>query len=200
MKQTHTLTSDNSRRPFSILLIGCGGNGSALLFGLPYLHHALLVWGRSDGLQVVVMDQEIVSTTNCVRQPFGAADVGQNKARLLVSRVNLFHGLTWQSDERFFSGEHLPAGQDSLIQPDMVISCVDTHAARRGIHEVLTRTDGPYPYVRYWLDLGKRGGQRTVRARAAPQWEKQGKERQVAHGNGAVPLDHGCLPGGRRTA
>ena len=47
MKITHQLANEGpSRREFRILLIGSGGNGSAGLFGLPYLHHALVAWGR----------------------------------------------------------------------------------------------------------------------------------------------------------
>ena len=93
MKITHQLANESSyQRGFRILLIGSGGNGSAVLFGLPYLHHALVAWGRDAGLSVTVMDGDLVSPTNCVRQPFGAADIGQNKATILVNRVNLFHG------------------------------------------------------------------------------------------------------------
>ena len=81
MKITHHMPNPGpTRRGFRVLLIGCGGNGSAVLFGLPYLHHALIAWGFTDGLQVTVMDADTVSPTNCVRQPFGSADIGQNKA------------------------------------------------------------------------------------------------------------------------
>lgn len=104
MKITHNLSNaDRSRRGFRVLVIGAGGNGSAVLFGLPYLHHALIAWGFADGLNVTVMDADTVSPTNCVRQPFGAADIGQNKATILINRINLFHQLSWHSDETFFS-------------------------------------------------------------------------------------------------
>jgi shikimate 5-dehydrogenase len=55
MKITHHMPDTGSnRRGFRVLVIGAGGNGSAVLFGLPYLHHALIAWGFTDGLQVTV--------------------------------------------------------------------------------------------------------------------------------------------------
>src|ERR1035441_4195216 len=44
MKITHQMpdVGASHRRGFRVLVIGAGGNGSAVLFGLPYLHHALL--------------------------------------------------------------------------------------------------------------------------------------------------------------
>ncbi len=99
MKITHHYAGNPSswRHTIRILLIGAGGNGSAVLFGLPYLHHALVAWGVAEGLDVVVMDADTVSPTNCVRQPFGDADIGQNKANVLVNRLNLFHQFNWEA-------------------------------------------------------------------------------------------------------
>ncbi len=42
------------------------------------------------GLEVTLMDGDTVSETNCVRQPFSWSDVGQNKATILINRINLF--------------------------------------------------------------------------------------------------------------
>lgn len=100
------------------------------------------------------MDGDLVSPTNCVRQPFGSADVGQNKATILVNRVNLFHGLAWRAEGVFFSKDRKnnASGYDNTI--DLVISCVDTRAARREMHEAFHTRSGPWRNVRYWLDLG----------------------------------------------
>ncbi len=157
MKITHHMpdAGQRGRRGFRVLLIGCGGNGSAVLFGLPYLHHALIAWGFTDGLQVTVMDADTVSPTNCVRQPFGAADIGQNKATILINRINLFHQLSWHSDETFFSqGAQNNTGSSYDNTVDFVISCVDTRAARREMHEAFNNVMGPWRSVRYWLDIG----------------------------------------------
>ena len=156
MKITHHMPDTGSRRRgFRVLVIGAGGNGSAVLFGLPYLHHALIAWGFANGLNVTVMDADTVSPTNCVRQPFGAADIGQNKATILINRVNLFHQLSWHSDETFFSqGAPNNTGSSYDNTVDFVISCVDTRAARREMHEAFNNVIGPWRSVRYWLDIG----------------------------------------------
>lgn len=156
MKIIHQLSDDGSvsRRAIRVLLIGSGGNGSTVLFGLPYLHHALVAWGKADGLDVTVMDADTVSPTNCVRQPFGAADIGQNKATTLVNRVNMFHGFHWKSQEEFFSKTKASSLTSYDRTIDLVISCVDTRSARLEMHDAFNNATGPWRSVRYWLDLG----------------------------------------------
>ena len=89
MRIEHSLPSGFlGRRPVRVLVVGAGGTGSAILMGLPYLHQAMRVWGHSYGLQVSIMDADKVSETNCVRQPFSASDIGQNKATVLVRAAN----------------------------------------------------------------------------------------------------------------
>lgn len=46
----HMLSPELLDRPVRALVIGCGGNGSAIVAGLPYLHQALLVYGHEGGL------------------------------------------------------------------------------------------------------------------------------------------------------
>ena len=36
---SHSLSPELLRRPVRVLVVGCGGNGSAITAGLPYLHH-----------------------------------------------------------------------------------------------------------------------------------------------------------------
>jgi PRTRC genetic system ThiF family protein len=101
-------------------VVGCGGNGSAIVSGLPYLHQAMLVFGHPGGLQVTLIDPDVVSETNCVRQPFCRTEIGFPKAIVLAHRINLFWGLNWQ-------------GMQAQIQQiatnaevDLLIGCVDT--------------------------------------------------------------------------
>ncbi len=102
------------------------------------------------------MDADTVSPTNCVRQPFGASDIGQNKATILVNRINFFHDLRWNSHEEFFSKETRPLSNSSYFDSsiDFVISCVGTRAARREMHEAFNSKTSPWCKVRYWLDIG----------------------------------------------
>ena len=103
----HTLDPEFLRRSVRVLVIGCGGSESAIASGLPYLHRAMLVAGHPGGLHVTIMDGDIISPTNRVRQPFCATEVGLAKAVVMVSRLNLFWGLNWTA-----VAEHVTAKTD----------------------------------------------------------------------------------------
>jgi len=149
---SHSVAPELLRRPVRVLVVGCGGNGSAITAGLPYLHQAMLVHGHRGGLEVTLMDGDVVSATNCVRQPFSHAEIGHSKAVILVSRVNLFWGLNWHAIPEHFSS------QTSVDRVDILIGCVDSRAARGIIADKVT---GRRSSVSYWLDLGNHstGGQ-----------------------------------------
>lgn len=147
MEYEHLLPTRLLERPVRVLIVGSGGNGSAILLGLPYLHQAMLVWGHPGGLDVTVMDGDAVSETNCIRQPFSLSDVGMNKATVLVNRVNMFWGLGWKACAQYFRAKSLEAHDG---YSDIVIGCVDTKAARRTIAQAVTGTAA----ISYWLDLG----------------------------------------------
>jgi len=139
----HTLDPQLLERPIRILVVGCGGNGSAVVSGLPYLHQALLAFEHPGGLAVTVIDPDTVSETNCVRQPFCRTEIGLPKATVLVHRINSFWGLTWQGMQAEI--QQIAKG----TEVDLVIGCVDTRKARRAI-DVWVRKSR----VLYWLDLG----------------------------------------------
>ena len=96
----------------------------------------------------MLVDGDQVSATNCVRQPFAAADVGLNKATVLINRVNLFWGLRWQAHPEHFHKDSLRTNSAS---PHLIIGCVDTRAARQAILSAVTRANDS---TVYWLDLG----------------------------------------------
>lgn len=146
-------------RSLRVVLIGCGGNGSAILNILPDIHNALIAWGDSYGLDVTVMDHDTVSPTNCVRQPFGTADIGLNKAEVLVNRINLFHGFNWKAIPKAFDRfRQIRKNQvhsfEEVDEIDFVISCVDTKKARAEMHQVFFSDQGMWSRTRFWLDLG----------------------------------------------
>lgn len=136
-------------RAVRVLVVGAGGTGSAVAMGLPYLDQAMRVWGYRHGLAVALMDADQVSATNCVRQPFSASDIGQNKATVLINRLNLFWGTNWQAIPERLSERSFDNPYDRC--PDMVIGCVDTRSARRAIAGSLSRG---LSRVCYWLDVG----------------------------------------------
>src|SRR5689334_1000412 len=141
----HTLDPELLRRPVRVLVVGCGGSGSAIASGLPYLHQAMLVAGHPGGLHVTLMDGDIISPTNCVRQPFCTTEVGLAKVIVMVSRLNLFWGSSWTAIP-----EHLTSKMD-VSAFDVVIGCVDTRTARQLIQD---RVEDRRSHVAYWLDLG----------------------------------------------
>ena len=138
----HRIPNGLLQKKVRITVVGCGGTGSAVAAGLPYLHQAMVALGHPYGLDVTLIDGDRISRTNCVRQPFSESEIGLNKATVLATRINLFWGLGWKGmpcfvDERWSQ------------ETDIVIGCVDSRAARHAI----TRTQ-TYWNCHYWLDLG----------------------------------------------
>lgn len=142
----HYLPDGYANRVMNVMLVGCGGNGAQMLMGLASLDAALRAIS-SRALHVTVVDDDTVSEANLGRQPFYRCDLGNSKARTLTERINLAHGLNW----RAVHGRAPSAiGLDRL---DILISCVDTAAARRALGaEMVEGRSSP----RYWLDLGNR--------------------------------------------
>ena len=137
-----------------ITLIGCGGTGSQMLTGLGQMHVSLRAMHaqeghRCQGLRVTVYDPDEVTQFNIGRQMFYQTDIGMNKAECLVSRVNLAYGVGWAA----ISEEYSPKLSFSQFRPDVIITCVDTAAARRSLHKTLWNmgTSG-YTQPEYWLD------------------------------------------------
>lgn len=134
-----------------VLLAGAGGTGSQVLNGLARMDHALRALGH-PGLFVVVADPDTVSAANIGRQSFSPADRGQSKAAVLVTRVNRFFGLDWES-MALAVGTKRPEGLDWLRVGllDVVIGCVDTVRSRRSMAKALR---GWLKNASYWLDFG----------------------------------------------
>ena len=143
--ETHIIHHELLRRRVRILVVGCGGTGSAIAAGLPYLQHALIANAHPGGLHVTLMDGDTISATNCVRQPFARCELGLHKAVVLVNRLNVFWGLDWQAVPVSLREQH-----QRIEETDVVIGCVDTRAARAAIQAGTTNDS----QVHYALDLG----------------------------------------------
>ena len=150
--EIHHIHPELLQRQIRVLVVGCGGTGSAVVGGLPYLHQSLVARGHPGGLHVTVMDGDTISLTNCIRQPFSRSEIGQYKVVILVNRLNLFWGVKWEAVpvhlkpgnfiSRSYSGDDLRA--------HIVIGCVDTRAARAAIRDAVSH----WSTVSYALDLG----------------------------------------------
>jgi PRTRC genetic system ThiF family protein len=133
MRIEHTIPNDLlGQKPLRVLVVGAGGTGSAIVMGLPYLDQAMRVWGRSSGLEVVMMDADTVS-----------------EATVLINRINLFWGTRWRAEPTYFDEQTFDRINDRSI--DLLIGCVDTRAARNIIARALTKARNR---TAYWLDLG----------------------------------------------
>src|SRR5271157_1579259 len=141
-KTEHQIPGALLQKKVRVTVVGCGGTGSAIASGLPYLHQAMVALGHPHGLDVTLVDGDRISRTNCVRQPFSESEIGLHKATVLATRINLFWGLDW---------EGLPEFMDEgwRNETDIVIGCVDTRKSRRMIIST-----SAYENCHYWLDIG----------------------------------------------
>jgi molybdopterin/thiamine biosynthesis adenylyltransferase len=62
--QTHHIHPELLKHRLRVLVAGCGGYGSAIAAGLPYLHQALLAYGHPEGIHVTLLDPDVISPTN----------------------------------------------------------------------------------------------------------------------------------------
>lgn len=152
--------TDNSllqpTNPITVNLIGAGGTGSQVLTALARMNHALNELHHA-GLQVILWDNDTVSTANLGRQLFANAELGMYKSVALINRINRFFGTNWKAETvKFEPNKHneLPPNARAII----TISCVDSVKARFGIAEVLDQTKCNNRYqsnrAKYWLDFG----------------------------------------------
>ena len=150
--EIHRIHPELLERQVRVLVIGCGGTGSAVVAGLPYLHQSLVAHGHPGGLHVTVIDGDVIFPANCVRQPFARSEIGLNKAIVLINRLNLFWGLKWEAVPAYLrAGTFISrsySGDD--LRAHIVLGCVDTRAARATIRDAV----GNRSTVSYWLDLG----------------------------------------------
>src|SRR3977135_525973 len=91
-KIEHHIPRELLHKQVRVTVVGCGGTGSAIVAGLPYLHQAMLAWRHPPGLDVTLVDGDRISRTNCVRQPFSESEIGLYKSTVLATRINLFWG------------------------------------------------------------------------------------------------------------
>lgn len=141
MTMKHVIQRSRYTETFKVLLVGAGGTGAEVLRGLAKIALAAREVHRRE-VEVTVMDGDVVSRSNLVRQPFTRGDIGRNKAESLVNRYNLWAGLAFTADPTMF-------GDQLGMSYDLVVSCVDNAATRAGLHRALRRRPS-----RYWLDCG----------------------------------------------
>lgn len=131
----------------NVVLVGAGGTGSHVLGGLATIHHAMLELGYPFGLDVIVIDPDMVSASNIGRQKFAPSDIGLPKASVLVNRCNLTLRTNWEARVELVE-------KSSDIRADIIIGCVDNRKARAAIIAATGRSWGTTST--YYLDIGNR--------------------------------------------
>lgn len=133
--------------PVTVNLVGCGGTGSHVLYYLAAIHCALIQL-EHPGLYIRAFDPDQVDLPNIGRQQFTFADIGINKAVVLITRMNRYLGTGWDAYPVAYTGEE-PA--------NIIITCVDTVKARFEIgNALLTNRNSGHDDKKmfYWLDFG----------------------------------------------
>jgi PRTRC genetic system ThiF family protein len=149
MKTVHFTDSYllNPQHEITVVLIGAGGTGSQVLTCLGRMNTALKAL-EHPGLFVTMYDPDIVTEANMGRQLFTEQDVGLSKASCLITRINSFFGMDWESVSVKYDGH--PA--------NIVITCTDNIESRLYVQEVFhikqDRYIHPYEKFIYWLDFG----------------------------------------------
>lgn len=137
----------NPPHRITVDLVGLGGTGSQVLTGLARMSEALVATGH-PGLFVRAWDPDIVTEANIGRQLFSSADLEQNKAMVLITRINRYFGFDWEAQSRKYTGKE---------QSNILITCVDTAKARLDISSRLAKDSHkgqPTDTLYYWLDIG----------------------------------------------
>ena len=116
----------NGQHRITVDVVGLGGTGSLVLTKLARLSKALNHL-EHPGIYARAIDFDLVEEHNVGRQMFTPADVGENKAVCLISKINMSFGMDWNA----FSGKY----QDYHRTSNIVISCVDNIPTREYILE-----------------------------------------------------------------
>ena len=124
MKRVHYIDNYliDPQHPVTVNLIGAGGTGSQVLTCLARLDVTLRALGP-PGLSVTLYDPDIVSGTNIGRQLFSDSDIGLNKAKCLITRVNNFFGNDWKAEPRPYPSVLKEVKRDEIA--NITVTCTD---------------------------------------------------------------------------
>lgn len=145
----HHIANDLLDKRVTVHLVGVGGNGAQMAACLARLDIAMRALGHPYGLHVTAFDTDRVSEANVGRQLYSVADIGRHKAIVTIHRLNQFYGLDWTAVPRRY--EDAQEAHSFGGGADILISCVDSRAARRQLHRLTFSGHAGY---HYWLDLG----------------------------------------------
>ena len=132
-------------RPVKILLLGAGGTGGYVAPHLYRLMHAL-----ERPVKINIVDGDVVEEKNLVRQNFCAADLGENKAKVLETRYSEAFGMETYYHPAFLENDrellhmvtptYFWVSGKPLPELSILIGCVDNNKSRQMCHRVFERS------------------------------------------------------------
>ncbi len=116
---------------YQLLIIGCGGTGSSLLYFL-----SRFLFNLDKDILVTLIDGDIVEEKNVTRQAFAPADIGENKAKVLANRYMNLLGLKMSSvNKNINSPDNLYGYMFPRDRYPIIIGCLDNTLARSYLNE-----------------------------------------------------------------
>lgn len=136
--------------PTVAVLVGCGGTGSVIAQHLARLAWHLQAQGAPP-LHLCFIDGDRVESRNIGRQQFCPAEIGQNKAQTLATRLSTGLGLTIEAIPHMATVDLLREYRTRYGSEvrGLLIGAVDTPEARGVLHAALAQ-----PCWHLWLDGG----------------------------------------------
>ena len=156
----------------AVLLVGCGGTGSALADVLARLAYHSATSGGPE-LVLVFADGDTVEPKNIGRQRFGLGDVGQNKAQVLAARYSALFGLNIAAVPQLLRPDQIAQSEHGCTY-GILVGAVDTATGRQALTKLLQQ-----PEWHCWIDCGnhRHAGQvlaGTTYYATFPIWEPKG--------------------------
>jgi PRTRC genetic system ThiF family protein len=132
----------------TITIVGIGGTGAQIARSVARIVFDMRQ-ARMQIPKIVLIDPDKVELKNVGRQLFTEADIGQNKAYIMMRRLNMALGLDITAIDRPVDKSNIGDGWNTLV-----IGAVDNHLARIEIAE----------NSRLWIDAGnhKAAGQVVI--------------------------------------
>ena len=151
MKKIEKVVSFRADRIETIIIVGCGGNGSHLVSDV-----SRYIATSDKELKLILIDGDHVEEKNIIRQNFITSDIGKNKAEVLAQRYSAAFGIEISSIPEYLTPEVIKGSNFRLVRV-LWVTCTDNLKSRKLV-------DGLQEYKSIWVDLGNEefGGQVTL--------------------------------------
>lgn len=108
----------------AIFVVGVGGTGGLLV---PKL--ARLLFGT--GIDLWLMDGDIVEKSNVGRQPYQAFNINEKKSAALARKIMTNYDLNVYDYSKYLTGNEIKMiSEDECYEDIVIIGCVDNHSTR----------------------------------------------------------------------